>query len=66
MARMSPAWNCASTLGSVEFETSMRPAISSCTSGAAPRKGTWVILVPVRVMKSSVARCEPEPTPVEP
>ena len=29
MARIWPAWNCASTLGSVEFETSMRPAINS-------------------------------------
>ena len=66
MARIWPAWNWPSTLGRVEFDTSMRPAISSVTRGAAPRNGTWVILVPVRVMNSSVARCEPEPTPVEP
>ena len=63
---MSPAWIWPSTEGRVEFDTSMRPAISSCTSGAAPRNGTWVIRMPVRTMNSSVERCEPEPRPVEP
>ena len=66
IARMSPLWICPSTDGSVEFEMSMRPAISSCTRGAAPRNGTCVILIPVRTINSSVERCEPEPTPVEP
>ena len=37
MARIVPALIWASTLGSVEFEMSMRPPTRSCTSGGAPR-----------------------------
>ena len=39
---------------------------SSCTSGAAPRNGTWSILMPVSRFNVSPERCITLPGPVEP
>jgi hypothetical protein len=45
---------------------SMRPASSSCLSGAAPLKGTCVMSTPASFLKASPITFMNEPGPVEP
>ena len=54
------------TVGGLSTTPSICPAIRSCTAGAAPRYGTWVIGASVRCFMSSVARCISVPVPGEP
>ena len=65
-ARSAPPRTCASEVEIWSPPNWMRPDRSSCTSGAAPRNGTWSILMPLSRFKVSPERCITLPGPVEP
>jgi hypothetical protein len=65
-ARSRPSRIWPMQLGILSHPDSRRPATTSTNIGPAPRKGTWVISVPLRSLNISMVICGEPPEPLLP
>src|SRR5690242_11636397 len=62
---MRPAFEYGSIEDGTSNMTCTCPDVRSSSAGAVPLYGTWTILMPVIIIRSSVERCADAPTPLE-